>query len=117
MRESKYTADGLGPALWLGLEPFGYLLSYTAVPYVSKIVRLSSPKLSTAREIIPWLSTRVHTYRKLRALPSNIRQLINTRLVAATVSPACDANRKIVFRANEPHSPVNYAWSTGVSSN
>lgn len=24
------------------LEPFGYLLSYTVVPYVSKIVRLSS---------------------------------------------------------------------------
>lgn len=41
IREGKYFLDGLG-LVCRAHEPFGYLLSYTVVPYVSKIVRLSS---------------------------------------------------------------------------
>lgn len=55
IREGKYFLDGLRLVCAGPLEPFGYLLSYTVVPYVSKIVRLSSPSYPLFAKLDPRL--------------------------------------------------------------
>lgn len=108
IREGKYFLDGLRLVCAGPLEPFGYLLSYTVVPHVSKIVRLSSRSYPLFAKLDPRLlsspvSIRTARCERVSAIFAVACRRIQDGVASPPVSPCLTRIREIIADTRVPN--------------